>query len=315
LARRADLLLSAVAASIGVASGLLAMCVVASSREGRPRLTPDVVNVVVGVATTVVLGVVVRQLGRSSRPTVWFRRWHDQTFPVPPSLAARAAALALATGQPAPAIYVVDDDTVNASTAGAPGRARILITRGACGLDPEQLDALLAFALAQLADDELRLVRDVSSVVDLYTMAIKIAWALVIAGFVLAVAFQGAGPWVALAAGSTVGLVFLTPCAVFAAASALGLARAAGALTDSEAVSHTFRPDSYAELLIGMADDHRETDTRLAPMAWLERATTRRDLAALVGAHHSQEELEYRARRMCAIAGIDPPTRWARSSD
>ena len=152
--------------------------------------------------------------------------------------------------------------------------------------------------------------RDVSAVVDLYMVAIKVAWALLIVGFVVGLVFDDGGPWIALAAGSTLGLIFLTPCAAFATASVLGLSRAAGALTDSEAVRHTLRPDVYAELLIGMADDHRDTDSSLAPMAWLERATTRRDLAALAGSHHSQEELEYRAQRMCAIAGMDPPARW-----
>jgi Zn-dependent protease with chaperone function len=218
------------------------------------------------------------------------------------------AALALATGQLTPVIEIVSDPTVNASTAGAPDDARILLTTGACELESVQLEALLAYCLAQIASDELRVVCDTSSAVGVYTVAIKVAWLTLVVRLVVGELIDG--PWLALAAAGTLGLIFLTPCAVLATGAVLGLSRAAGALTDSDAVRHTFRPDAYADLLIGMADDRRETDSRRTPLAWLERATTRRDLAALAGAHHSQEDIEYRARRMCAIAGILAPSHW-----
>jgi Zn-dependent protease with chaperone function len=307
LARRAELLLAAVAASIGIAAGLLVMCVVASARD-RPRLTADVVNLLVAVAAALSFGVFVHRLGRSPRLVRRFRPSGAGGIEVPLRVTEHVAVLALATGQPSPTIDLISDQTVNASTAGSPGDASILLTTGACDLEPAQLDALLAYCLAQIASDELRVVRDASSAVEVYTVAIKVAWVLVIVGFFVGELIEG--PWLALVAAGTLGLVFLTPCAVAATGALLGLSRAAGALTDSDAVRHTFRPDAYAELLIGMVDDRRETDSRLTPLAWLERATTRRDLAALASAHHSQEDIEYRARRMCAIAGIRPPVRW-----
>jgi hypothetical protein len=56
-----------------------------------------------------------------------------------------------------------------------------------------------------------------------------------------------------------------------------------------------------------MLTDDRETNSTLAPLLWMEHATTRTDLAAMAGSFHSQQDLEYRTRRMCAIAGIIPP--------
>jgi len=88
---------------------------------------------------------------------------------------------------------------------------------------------------------------------------------------------------------------------------------AAGALADSDAVRDTMRPDAYAELLVAMADDPRATRTKVSPLLWLERATTRDDLGAIAGSLHSQDELEQRARRMSAIAGIDLPSHWSSS--
>ncbi|MCU1361634.1 MAG: hypothetical protein JWN99_2923 [Ilumatobacteraceae bacterium] len=224
---------------------------------------------------------------------------------VPERVTEHVEALSLAFGEPPPRIDVISDQTVNASTAGSPESARILLTTGACELRPALLDALVAYCLAQITSDELRAVRDASSAVDIYTVAIKSAWAVMIIGYVVGEVLGG--PWIAVVVAATLSFIFLVPCAVAATAAVLGLSRAASALTDSDVVRHTMRPDAYAELLIGMVEDRRETDTRLSPLAWLERATTRRDLAAMASSHHSQADLEYRAQRMCAIAGLSAP--------
>ena len=104
-------------------------------------------------------------------------------------------------------------------------------------------------------------------------------------------------------------MIVAVGCGVAATAAFLVISRAAGALA-GDATAQTMRPDAYAELLVKMVEDRRETRTKLSPLMWMERATTRTDLAAIAGSVHSQEELEYRARRMCAIAGTPVPKRW-----
>jgi len=311
LAHRAELLLAAVAVNIALTAGLLTTFIVAFARAGRPRVSADAGALLAGAVVAVVFGVQVLRIARSQRSAARFRRIERGTTPVPAEVIERAGALALATGQPPPEIVVLPDDTVNASTAGAPGKAAVMITAGACALEHAQLDALLAYCLAQIASEELRVVRDASAAVSLYATLTKLVWALVIIGLGVAELFGGNGPWVALAGIGTLGVIVTVPCGVAATAAVLAISRAAGAVADSDAVAETMRPDAYAALLVAMVDDRRETRTRLSPLMWLERATTRSDLAAIAGSHHSQEELEYRARRMCAIAGTAPPEHWS----
>lgn len=312
LAHRAELLLAAVAADIGLTSGILTTCVVVFARPGPPHLTADATSIAAGTLVALAFGILVLRYGRSHRGAARFRRIERTATEAPAAVHERANALALATGQLPPEIVVLPDDTVNASSAGAPGSACIMITAGACELEHAQLDALLAYCFAQLASDELRAVRDASAAVSFYARLTKAMWTLIFAGFVLGELFREQGRWVALAGLGTVGVIVGAVCGLAATAAALVLSRAAGALADSDAVEQTMRPDAYADLLIAMAEDRRPTRTELSPLMWLERATTRSDLAAIAASHYSQEELEYRARRMCAIAGTTVPRHWAR---
>lgn len=182
MARRARLLLGAVAATVGLTAGALAMCIAAAAQGGEARLRVDAVSVGVGLVVAVGLAVRVVQVAHSTRGAVRFRRAEQRARRATKVARERAEVLALATGQPPPEVFVLPDETVNAASAGAPGNAAIIRTTGACELPPVQLDALLAFCFAQLASDELRLVRDTSAAVSLYARVTQLMWALIIAG-------------------------------------------------------------------------------------------------------------------------------------
>ena len=308
LARRAKLLLVAVAATVGLTAGVLAMFIVAFAQAGEAHLRVEPVSLGVGLIVGVGLAVRVVQVARSTRGAVRIRRTERRARRATPAVRNRVEVLALATGQRPPELFVLPDETVNAASAGAPGNAAIMITSGACALPPTELDALLAFCFAQLASNELRIVRDTSAAVSLYARVTQMMWALIIAGVIIGELSQAGGPWLAVTGLATIGWLVGVVGGIAATAAVLGLVRAAGALADSDAIRETMRPDAYARLLVRMLTDDRETNSTLAPLLWMEHATTRTDLAAMAGSFHSQQDLEYRTRRMCAIAGITPPT-------
>jgi hypothetical protein len=307
LARRARLLLAVVVVSIGVAAALAVMLVGAARHAGHSHLKVDVTAVAAASVAAVLFSAYVGAAGQVRRRSWRRRRLARGSVAVPVAVRVHAEALALSTGQPDMDIVVIRDSTVNAATIGRPGASCLVLTTGACALEPAQLDALLAFCLAQLAGPELRVVRDALTAVALYAKLAKALWILVIAGFIVGLIAGGDGPWVVVSGLGTLGVVVAAICGAAATASALVLAHAAGALADSDAITHTLRPDAYADLLVAMIDDTRETQTKLSPLIWMERNTTRTDLAALAGSYHSQEELAYRAERMCTIAGVPHP--------
>jgi hypothetical protein len=238
------------------------------------------------------------------------RRTISKAQPASVRVRARADELALAVGLSGFDVTVIPDDTINAATFGLGADRHIVLTRGATELPHAQLDAMLAYCMVQLADHHLSVVRDTLTAIDLYAKLTKLMWATVIVAYVAGMAVGTNGPLVTIAALGTFGVLIAVLFGTVAAVAGTGLANAAATIADSDAVRHTFQADAYAELLIAMVDDTRLTDTKMSPLLWMERDVARDSLTAVVGGFRTDRDLQTRARRMCAIAGVEVPTQW-----
>jgi hypothetical protein len=266
---------------------------------------------VAAVVVAALFGASITLAARSRRGVGWPKDLARNSLEVPDRIRARVDVLALAVGLYRPEVVVLDTDAVNAAVSGRGDHARLLLTRGACDLDDDLLDALLAYCMAVVSDGVLAEAQAAAASVASYTILAKILVGVAAVSFALGAAFGRTRPWVPLMAASSLALAVVFVFGTITTLAAVALSQAANDLADSDAVAITMRPDMYAALLMGMADDPALTHTRASPLVWLEHATTRDSMAAVFGSHRSQAQIEHRARRICAVAGVPIPDWWS----
>ena len=299
-----------VIATTGAAAGTGALLLTLAWRGDAGRQHAALIAGVAAAAGAAVFTIWVFRVGYRQHHVRLGRRTISKTQPASARVRACADELALAVGLSSFDVTVIPDDTLTAATFGRAGDAHIVLTRGVTELPHAQLDAMLAYCVVQLADHDLRVVRDALTAIDFYAKMTKLMWATVIVAYVAGMAVGVNGPLVTIAALGTFGVLIAVVFGTVAAVAGTGLANAAATIADSDAVRHTLQADVYAELLIAMVDDTRLTDTAISPLLWMERDVARDSLTAVVGGFRSDRDFETRARRMCAIAGVEAPAQW-----
>jgi hypothetical protein len=206
-----------------------------------------------------------------------------------------ATTFGLSYGMQPPAIWVVDDEALNALVFGRRQAGHIGVTTGALELPPPALDALVMFQVSALAS---RAVAYATSAVDLVLLGewlTRILW--VSGGFAILSTILRVPVDIAAVYVVTLAVVVLVtrPVILFADHDLVALLDDLDELVDLETIRHSNDPAAFAGMLSRLAGDDRRVHSRwqIAHL-WFER-----DLVATndAGAPDFVERCERQTRR------------------
>ncbi len=162
---------------VGALIGWLA----AITLDRRPGAAAPILSdalVGVAIATVLVVAAIVFTFRSGTRLVLSIAGAHVADPKKYPQLCDLVQALALGTGQPAPTVYVIEDNSPNAFATGiSPAHAAVTVTTGLLAvMDREQLEGVLGHELSHIKNYDTRLLLIVTTLLGMAGLAASLIW-------------------------------------------------------------------------------------------------------------------------------------------